>query len=198
MRRPEGNPAIASLQRSVFSQLAPRIAAHRGPVFRLHVGDTYLTPPPGARIEEQTHALEPSINRYASPKGRAGFIEAICARRSARDGGMVEPAQVLPTVGATGALSATVRALLAPGDHLMMLAPHWPLIRGMSVAHGLEVSSPPFYDRASDGPSARALLEAALRPETAAIYVNWPNNPSGLVPSREVVEAIVAFAPEHH
>lgn len=196
-RLPHGNPAIASLNRSVFSSLESRLAAHDGPVFPLHVGDTYLRPPPGAWLEEQTFARAPELNRYTSPKGSRELIAAACATRSARDGYEVEPANVLPVVGATGGLAAAVRALLAPGQEILLPGPHWPLIRGMSVAHGLVPVTVPFYDRATDAASARALLEGAITPATGAIYLNSPNNPSGLVLGAEALGAVVELAIAH-
>jgi N-succinyldiaminopimelate aminotransferase len=41
------------------------------------------------------------------------------------------------------------------------------------------------------------LLESAVLPSTSAIYVNWPNNPTGLIPNRDIVSRIVDFAVKH-
>ena len=55
----------------------------------------------------------------------------------------------------------------------------------------------PLYDRVDTRQSARESLQAAVNANTAAVYVNWPNNPSGLIPNRSVVDAIVEFAEQH-
>lgn len=191
-RLAEGNPALSSLQSSVFSSLVARLRSHQGPIFPLHVGDTYMEPPRGARLADQT---EDGIHRYAIPKGRADLIDAIISDRSPDR--VLERGQVLVTVGATGGLSTAVRSLFVPGQRVLLLAPYWPLIRGMSVSHGLTTAELPFYDRITTAEAARAALEAQAHPDLAAVYVNLPNNPSGQLASREVVEEIVAFAQRH-
>jgi aspartate/methionine/tyrosine aminotransferase len=196
-RRPEGNPALRGLRGSVYSALAERLREHVGPLYPLHVGDTYLSPPPGAHLSDQSEEVAPGIHRYENPRGRATLLEAVAAHRSARDGVAVEPAEVLVTAGATAGLAAAVQALLSPGQRLVVLAPYWPLIRGMSVSFGLDVVEVPFYDRTPDAATARERLEAALTPATGAVYVNWPNNPSGLLSPPEVMAEVVDVARRH-
>ena len=196
-RLEHGNPAIASLQSSVFTRLAKRIKEHQGPIYPLHIGDTYLQPPHGCHLSDQTEDLEPGIHRYDNPRGREALVEAIVDHRTSHRGEVLAPEQVLITTGVTGALTAIVRSLLSPGQEIILLAPYWPLIRGMSISHGVRHVEVPFYDRVDTAEAARDALDAAVSAKTAAIYVNWPNNPSGLVPSSEVVDAIVEFAERH-
>ena len=196
-RLPDGNPAIATLQSSVFTKLAPRLREHRGPIYPLHIGDTYLEPPAGCHLADQTEKIEPGIHQYASPRGRQTLIEAIVERRNGRPGEAVSPEEVLITTGVTGALTAIVRALLSPGQEIILVAPYWPLIRGISVSHGVRFVEVPLYDRIETAEGARQALEEVVTPNTAAIYVNWPNNPSGRIPSVPVVDTIVEFAERH-
>lgn len=197
-RRATGNPAIATLRRSVFSSLAGRLKKHVGPTYPLHVGDTYLDPPPGSRIDDQTVCLDPNIHRYENPKGRAGLIEAIVENWPTRHRQpAITPEHVLVTAGATGALSAIVRSLLIPGQKLLILAPFWPLIRGMTVSHGVDAVELPFYDCVTSRDEARQRLEKAADPALAAVYINSPNNPSGKVLPPDIVEEVVAFAKRH-
>ena len=196
-RLEQGNPAIATLQRSVFTTLARRIREHPGPIYPLHIGDTYLQPPLGCHLSDQTEDVEPGVHRYDSPRGRRGLIEAIVDCRSSRPGEAVTPEQVLITTGVTGALTAIVRALLSPGQEIILLAPYWPLIRGISISHGVRHVEVPFYDRVDTARDVRESLEAAVNPNTAAVYVNWPNNPRGLIPNSSVVDAIVELAERH-
>ncbi|MCA9561972.1 MAG: pyridoxal phosphate-dependent aminotransferase [Myxococcales bacterium] len=193
-RVPTGNPALAGLTRSVYSQLAGRLASYQGPIFPLHVGDTYLEPVACARMENQRVEDESGLHRYANPRGRNDLIEAVLWARERKDRRAISADRVLITAGATAGLNAAVRALTVPGQEILVLSPHWPLIRGMSTAHGLSVNEVPFYDLADDRETALAILSEQIHANTAAVYVNWPNNPSGLVPSTEVVEAIIELA----
>jgi len=181
---------------SLFSKLAHRIAAIEGERFPLHVGDTYLDPADGAQMEHLKTADHPGINRYAVPHGHPVLLDAILRKRD------VEPGRVLVTAGATGALGAIAGALLAPGDEVLVLAPFWPLIRGIvSSARGGAVEVP-FYDRLPSDPSAAAeqvekLLTPYLSERSVALYVNTPNNPTGRVLPAEVRSALAEFARQH-
>jgi aspartate/methionine/tyrosine aminotransferase len=182
---------------SLFSKLAHRIASIEGERFALHVGDTYLSPAPGAQMEDLKTADHPRINRYAVPHGHPELLEAI---RHKHD---VHTERLLVTAGATGALDAISGALLAPQDEVLVLAPFWPLIRGIVTAargHAVEV---PFYDRLSNESIAAArevdaLLTPYLTERSVAIYVNTPNNPTGRILGPAVQQAITAFARAHN
>ena len=181
---------------SLFSKLTHRIEAISGERFALHVGDTYLEPATGAQMEDIKTAEHPGLNRYASPHGHPKLLAAICRKHE------VAPARVLVTPGATGALSALGNALLAPGDEVLVLAPFWPLIRGIVTSCRGQAVEVPFYDRLTTDPeNADAAVDRLLRPylseRCAAIYVNTPNNPTGRVLTPAVTAAIAGFARRH-
>ena len=72
------------------------------------------------------------------------------------------------TVGATGALAAAARAVLDPGDEMIVPTPHWPLIRGIVTNSGgvpveVELSQRLYADPSLD---AAALIEPALTART--------------------------------
>lgn len=104
---------------------------------------------------------------------------------------------MLVTIGATGGLASAVRALLVPGQTLLILAPYWPLIRGMSVSHGIRCVEIPFYPDVDSPAAAREAILAHADASVGAIYVNWPNNPSGLVSPPSVVRAVLELAEAH-
>jgi len=181
---------------SLFSKLAHRIASIEGERFALHVGDTYLSPAPGAQMEDLKTAEHPQMNRYAVPHGHPDLLEAIHHKHN------VDTDRLLVTAGATGALDAISGALLAPHDEVLILAPFWPLIRGIVTAARARAVEVPFYDRISDDPGAAAAqVEALLTPylseRSAALYVNTPNNPTGRILGPEVQQAIATFARKH-
>ncbi|MEE2829452.1 MAG: pyridoxal phosphate-dependent aminotransferase [Myxococcota bacterium] len=196
-RHPEIAPATTAMSSSLFSKLADRIQKIEGDRFALHVGDTWLQPADGARMEDFRAAEHPGLNRYTVPHGHPRLIEAIVRRRE------VEASRVLVTAGATGGLGAIAGALLAPGDEVLVLAPFWPLIRGIVLSgRGLPVQIP-FYDRLSKDPGRAVqqvdeILTAGLSPRSVALYVNTPNNPTGRVLPPEVLAAIADFARRHN
>ncbi len=193
-RHPQAGSSVAGIGESVFSALAHRVASHAGEVYPLHVGDTWLEPADGCRMEDLTVAEHPGLHRYAPPQGLPRLIDAIVERVGRRTGVPTERSNVLVTAGATGALGAVLGAILEPGDEVLVLAPYWPLITGIVrccharplvvPALGGEHSAADLVERVRSRASAR----------TAALYLSTPNNPTGAVLERSSVEALVEWA----
>jgi N-succinyldiaminopimelate aminotransferase len=200
-RHPRLSPSVAAIPGAVYSRLAQKLAEHRGPVYPLHVGDTWMEPAEGCRMEDLRVAEHPGMHRYTAPQGMPQLLAAVASTVERRSGEPTTPDDVLMAAGATGALGAAVGALVSPGEEVLILAPYWPLIAGIVRSfHGTPVPVP-FLDA-----SAAALTspEAAVReverhrtPRTVALYFNTPNNPTGRVIARPVLAALVAWAREH-
>lgn len=195
MPRPPGtNPSLAGIPPSIYNALAHRLASHQGEVYPFHVGDTWLEPPPGCRVEDFTVATHPGMHRYAPVQGLSGLITAICERQTRRMGIPVERGEVLITAGATGGLGAVVGGILAPGDEVLILAPYWPLIAGIVHSfHGVPVAVP-YFGSVRSPEEAVAALAARKTDRTVALYLNTPHNPTGRVIPRDQLEALVAWA----
>ncbi len=187
---------------SVFSRLAHRIAAIEGERYPLHVGDTWLEPPPGARMENFSVATHPGLHRYPPPTGYQPLIDTLAERRG------IDPARILITLGATGAWHAVAGATLEPGDEVLVLAPYWPLFPGIVRSVGGVPVDVPFFDAANFVPGQRKVVDVtpeeavarvaeALTDRTVALYLNSPSNPTGMVLAPAVLEALARFARQH-
>jgi N-succinyldiaminopimelate aminotransferase len=185
---------VGSIRESVFASLAQRIAGHRGPVYPLHLGDTWLDPPEGCRMADLHTGEHPALHRYAPPRGLPALSRAIAERLTRRTGVPTEPDQVLVTAGATGALSAITRALVEPGEEVLILAPYWPLITGIVAAAGAVPVVVPFLGEVDSPESAVAAVRRARSERAAALYLSSPNNPTGIVLPRAWVTALVDWA----
>jgi len=191
---PDTSRAVSQIRGSIFTALAEKLRAFKGEVYPLHVGDTWLEPVEGARMEDLRVAEHPGMHRYSQPEGLPRLVDLLAARATATTGVAHERRSVLVTTGATGALGAILGAILHPGDEVLLLAPYWPLIEGIVRAfHGVPVDVP-FFGRADSSETAIECLEPLRGPRTAAIYLNTPNNPTGRVIPRPWLEAIVAWA----
>src|SRR4051812_7407691 len=122
-RHPAYAPSVASMSGSVYSALANQLARKEGEVYPLHVGDTWMEPPEGCRMEDLRVAQHPGMHRYAPVEGHPALLDAIVEHVRVRMNVPTERAQVLVTTGATGALGAMVGALLTPGEEVLLLAP---------------------------------------------------------------------------
>jgi aspartate/methionine/tyrosine aminotransferase len=107
----------------------------------------------------------------------------------------IEPEDVLVHAGAEEAIFTFMQAMLRPGDHVVV---HWPCYQSLlELARfiGCEVSL--WRAREEDGwnPGVEA-LESLLRPNTRAIIMNTPHNPTGFLMPREDFERVNALARE--
>lgn len=196
------HPAIATttetLTTSVYSDLAKRAQASGKKVYPLHVGDTYRLPPKGAWAENQRIAEHANLHNYSPTPGLPALREAIASRWSSRSQRDLDAAQVQVTAGATNGLSVAIQSLVEPGEDVLVLAPFWPLIRGMIAARGANPVQVPFFTELDrPGFDVAETLGEHLTARTVALYVNTPNNPTGRVLDEVTMAALVAFAREH-
>jgi N-succinyldiaminopimelate aminotransferase len=197
-RHPLVSTTSQGLSDRVYSALADRARRMPGPVFPLHVGDTWLQPPDAARDEARDCAHRARTWNYSPIQGEPVLLDAIRGRLRERHGVELDPEclQVMP--GATTGLAVAVAALLEPGDELLLPSPFWPLIRGIARGRGCSAVEIPFFTRLGEaGFDPERALEEQVTPRTAAIYVNTPHNPTGRVLADGVVASIARVARRH-
>jgi aspartate/methionine/tyrosine aminotransferase len=192
-RYPDASPTVSSIRGSAFSRLAQKLREHRGEIYPLHVGDTWMEPAEGCRMQDLRVEDHPGMHRYTNPEGMPELIDAIAQRTRRRTGASTERGNVLVAAGATGALGAAVGSVVSPGDDVLVLSPFWPLIDGIVRSfHGNPIPVP-FIGRADSPESAVEIASSFLTPRTVALYLNTPNNPTGRVLPRSWIEALVEW-----
>jgi aspartate/methionine/tyrosine aminotransferase len=196
-QRPRFNPNIARLPSDVYSAFGDRIHDHPGPLFPMHVGDTWLEPFVGARVEDIHTADHPGLHNYCDTRGRPELVDALIEKVRAKNGLPCERESLLVSAGATSGLACAVTAIVSAGDEVLVLAPFWPLIRGIVQATGGKPVEVPFYDRIHSAGDAVAALEERVSERTVALYVSTPSNPTGVVLPRDWLEAMSEFAARH-
>jgi len=179
---------------AVYSPFADRMHEHPGPVYPLHVGDTWLTPPQGARLEQIRIEDHPGIHQYCDTRGWPALVDALVEKARTRNGLPCERESVLVAAGATAALACAAGAIVSPGEEVLILAPFWPLIRGIVQAFGGTPVEVPFYDRVNSADEAVAVVEALCSERTVALYVSTPSNPTGRVLPRAWLEGLTQLA----
>ncbi len=187
---------------SVFEGLKIRAQNYPGRIIPFHVGDTHLDPPEEARLGSLGFGCggDPDLYKYSPVHGCEEFLGAILDKlRNSNGMSWVTLDNVQITMGATHALSCSVRSALDPGEDILLLAPHWPLMRGISHGCGLHPIEVPFSQTLIENPETdvEALLERYLTPNTTAIYFANPNNPDGKVFTRDELESIARVAKRH-
>ena len=155
------------------------------------------TDPPHAVVTAAIQAMQAGHNIYTRLDGIASLREAIAAKFARFNHLTVDPHnEVLVTSGATGALHATLMALLNPGDGCIVFEPfygyHVTTLRSQRIEPIIVPLDAPAWSLDPDR------LRAAITPRTRAIILNTPSNPSGKVFTITELEAIAAIAIEHN
>ena len=196
-RPPRVASNIAAMSGAVYSALAHRLARFEGETYPFHVGDTWMEPAEGCRMQDFTVDEFPGMHRYAPPQGLARLLGGIADRISSRTAVPTGPENVLVATGATGALGAVAGAILEPDDEVLILSPYWPLIAGIVRSfHGVAVDVP-FIGEADSPESATEIVERYRSDRSVALYLNTPNNPTGRTLPRAWVEALAAWGQRH-
>lgn len=179
--------------------LARRLASYTGKRYPFHVGDNSIRPPSSARFEAIDVGRFGDPYAYGHPNGETPLREALAEFRTGRDGWATSEDQVLISVGATHGITCAIQALIDPGEEILLLAPYWPLVRGISHCAGVKPVDVPFFQALLDAPDTdpALLIEPYITERTRMIYVVSPNNPNGAVLARRQYEAIARVAQKH-
>lgn len=165
-------------------------------IYRLESGDPSFDVPAYVR-EAIVAALENGHTHYTASTGILPLRKAIVTKVRRDNGLPIDDAdQVLVTNGGMHALYITFRALLEPGDEVVLPDPMWTEIaENIRLAGGVPVRCP--LDLSSPLPYGAATIERHLTPRTKAIFLNTPHNPTGTVLSKEDLLEIVDLAKQH-
>lgn len=166
-------------------------------VISLGVGEPDFVTPQCA-IDACKRALEHGRTMYTPNEGLMELREGIADYLHAGFQLQYEPSrEVLVTVGGSEAIDLALRALISPGDEIIIPVPGYvayaPLVQlnGGTVVE-LELSAEHGFKLTADA------LQQAITPQTKAIVVNFPSNPTGAVMTHEDWLPIARLAVEHN
>ena len=137
-------------------------------------------------ILDDTDSLQ--IHGYTSAIGDFACRKAISDDLNARFDAGSKPEEFFIGSGAAPELIAVLRALAVEDGEILAIAPYFPEYRPFAEANGLNFRVVP-----ADVPGFQIrmdALEEMLSPNTQAIIINSPNNPSGVVYTRETIEKL--------
>ena len=165
-------------------------------VISLTIGEPDFTTPEGitrAAIE----SLEAGETHYTANGGMIELRELIADNLRDRYGVEYDPrTELVITVGASEGVDASLRATVDPGDEVIYHEPcfvaYAPCIQ---LAGGVAV--PVATTRDTDFRVTAAAIESAITPRTKAIFLGYPNNPTGAVLDRDELAAIARVADAH-
>jgi aspartate aminotransferase len=171
----------ASWIRKMFEE-GTRLKARYGKenVFDFSLGNPDLPPPPafGKALRELAAREFPGQHSYMPNSGYPEVREAVAAQVSKEQGIAVSGNELLMTCGAAGALNVALKALLNPGEEVLLLAPYFVEYGFYVDNHGGVTKVVP---TTADFNLDLEEIRRAITSRTKAIIINSPNNPTGQI-----------------
>ncbi len=134
-------------------------------------------------------AINAGFTRYTPASGTQELKEAVCMKFMRDNGLEYKPSQVIVNCGAKHSVFLAVFALVDTGDEVIIPAPYWvsypemvrlaggtPVVVNCAPENGLKMTPEQLRD--------------AITPKTKLLILNSPSNPTGMVYSREELEAL--------
>ena len=139
---------------------------------------------------ERARQFEQLPLSYTPTWGTPTLLDAIAATYE-----RLGPEHVLTFAGAEEAMFWALQELVGPGDHAVVTVPNYQSMESVTIATGADVDG--LVLSPDDGWALDLdALAALLRPTTRLVCVNFPNNPTGALPSRETFTRLVALCDE--
>jgi len=171
----------SSWVRKMFEEGAAR-KAEFGPdnVFDFSLGNPNLDPPVTFKnaLKELGSNDSPGMHAYMPNAGFPETREAVSRYLSDTRDLSFGPDDIIMTVGAAGALNVVLKAILNPGEEVVIPAPYFVEYNFYIDNHG---GIPRTVSTTPDFSLDLSKIEAAINPNTRAVLINTPNNPTGKI-----------------
>lgn len=203
-------PALASIKpsshladvryeiRGALTRRARELEAAGHDIIKLNIGNPgrygFETP---AHLREAIAGHLRDSEAYGHEQGLDAAREAIAAQQRARGARHVDVERIFIGNGVSELIDLSLRALLQPGDEVLLPSPDYPL---WSAATILNSGKPRYYRCLAENghqPDPDE-IEALVTPRTRVLVLINPNNPTGAVYPRALLERIVAVAARHN
>lgn len=173
-------------------QEAARLEAAGRDIVHLEVGEPDFATAT-AICEAGAAALAAGRTGYTQAAGLPALREALSVHYLERHGVQIDPARILITPGASGALALLAQLLLNPGDRVLMSDPTYPCNRNFVRLAGAEECLVPVTAQGCWQLNV-ADLEAALDERCAGLWLASPSNPAGAVIDRQRMQQLCSWA----
>ncbi len=165
-------------------------------VFDLSLGNPVIEPPDQVRkaLIETARDESPGLHRYMPNAGFADVRAAIAKFLSPECKAELSSNDLVMVCGAAGGLNITLKTLLDPGDEVIIFTPYFVEYLFYVDNHGGKVVAVSTLENFRLDFSA---LKNALNKKTRAIIINSPNNPTGVVYSRQELRELANILKAH-
>ena len=177
-----------------FHPYAVAAAAAGKKIYHLNIGQPDIQTPP--QLFEAVRSFHEATLAYAPSPGIPALIDAIRSYY-ARIGVTLDAGNVLVTTGGSEALQIACNCILDDGDEIIIPEPFYPNYHTFVTTAGASIH--PMHTKPEEGYffADRAKIEACITPNTKAIMITNPGNPTGTCLTREEMKMILDVAVEH-
>ena len=161
---------------------------------KLTVGEPNFDTPTYIK-EAAKKAMDAGETHYSPNAGMNVLREAIAKKYASYDAGYTAD-NVIVTVGAMEGLMLTMLLILNPGDEILVPDPCFPNYYGQASLTGAQAKPVPTYEE-NDYRMMAADIEKCITPNTKALLLNSPCNPTGAVLTKEDILAIAEVVKKH-
>ncbi|MBD3651817.1 MAG: pyridoxal phosphate-dependent aminotransferase [Alcanivorax sp.] len=188
---PIWNPALLTIPVPGIRRMV-NLASTMEDVIHLSIGQPDLKPPEHV-VEAAVDALLAGQTGYTMDAGLPELLEALAEYYGERYNRTLVPENIMITTGATEALYLALTATSAPGREFIVPEPSFMLYAPLIRMNGGVVKSIPTHAENQHQLDPQEVIDA-IGPNTYAIVLNSPSNPTGTIYPRDTVEAIVQEA----
>jgi aminotransferase len=188
---PIWNPAMMAIPVPGIRKMV-NMAASMEDVIHLSIGQPDL-PAPENVVNAAVEALRAGQTGYTMDAGLPELLDSLAAYYSNRYQRPLLPENIMITTGATEALYLALTAVSAPGRHFIVPDPAFMLYAPLLRMNGGEVTEIVTHAEKNHQLDPQEVIDA-IQPNTYAIVLNSPSNPTGTVYPKETLEAILQEA----
>ncbi|MCX7512753.1 aminotransferase class I/II-fold pyridoxal phosphate-dependent enzyme [Frateuria hangzhouensis] len=194
------SPHLADVRyeiRGALTRRARELESSGRAIVKLNIGNParygFETP---MHLREAIAAHLADSEGYGHEQGLEEAREAIAAQQRARGARDVAVERIFIGNGVSELIDLSLRALLQPGDEVLLPSPDYPLWSAATILNG---GRPRYYRCLAENGHLPdpAAIEALITPRTRALVLINPNNPTGAVYPRALLERLVAIAERH-
>ena len=187
---------VASLKSSSImdiSNQAQELKAQGHDVISLAAGEPDFDTPEAIQ-NAATEAMHEGITRYTPAQGFLALREVLAEKITRENHFRVSPEEIIITAGAKHAIYLSLQCLAEAGDLVLVPTPAWVSYTPMIELTGASILPLPLYEEDGYRINVDRWKGMAIPPNARGILLNTPNNPTGVVYSREDLVRLVGWA----
>jgi len=175
-----------------ISALAKELLKEGKPVVNMSAGEPDFKTPQHI-VESAINALNEGKHFYTPTRGIPELLDAIAEKVNVENGIPAKPENVIVTPGAKYAIFLAMQVLLDEGDEVILLDPAWVSYE----ANVIMANSKPVWVK-HDEKFEDAPIEDHITSKTKMIVINTPNNPTGVVYSKDFLKKVADLSIDHN